>query len=113
MSSPLFGALKDLRRKIEISFRNLPWPMDPRTQRSLGLWVQRLIASRSSRLSRWAVSAKNRLKKPRYELKRFSRRWANVRIARDQLAEQRIRRFRSRIKQDTPIAGAFSSREWP
>ena len=87
--------------------------MDPRTKRSLGRCVQLLIASRSSRLSQWAVAAKNRLQKPLYEIKRFSRLLANLGIDRDRLAQYRIQLFGSRIKQDTPIAVDFSSLEWP
>lgn len=113
MSRSLFGALKDLRQEVETTFRNLPWKMDPRTKRSLGRCVQLLIASRSSRLSRWAVSAKNRLKKPLYEIKRFSRLLANLGIDRDRLTQYRIKLFGSRIKKDTPIAVDFSSLEWP
>ena len=64
MSRPLSYAFKDLKEKVETTFKNLPWKMDPRTKRSLGRCVQFLTASRSSRLSKWAVSAKNRLKKP-------------------------------------------------
>lgn len=71
------------------------------------------MASRSSRLSRWAVSAKNRLKKPLYEIKRFSRLLANLTIDRDLLAEYRIKLFGSQIKKDTPVACDFSSLEWP
>ena len=113
MSRSLFGVLKNLRQEVDTTFRDLPWKMDPRTKRCLGRCVQLLIASRSSRLSQWAVSAKNRLKKPLYEIKRFSRLLANPRIERDRLAEQRIGLFRSRIKKDTPIACDFSSLEWP
>jgi hypothetical protein len=87
--------------------------MDPRTKRSLGRCVQLLIASRSSRLSRWAQAAKNRLKRPLYEIKRFSRLLANRTIDRDRLAEHRIQLFGSWIKKETPIACDFSSLKWP
>lgn len=113
MSRPILSSFKDLRQKIETTFKGLPWKIDPRTKRSLGRCVQLLIASRSSRLSRWAASAKNRLKKPLYEIKRFSRLLANLTIDRDLLAEYRIKLFGSQIKKDTPIAVDFSSLEWP
>lgn len=113
MSRPLASSLKDLRQKIEATFKGLPWKMDPRTKRSLGRCVQLLMASRSSRLSQWAASAKNRLKKPLYEIKRFSRLLANFKIDSDRLSEYRITLFGSRIKKDTPIAVDFSCLEWP
>ena len=113
MSRSLSFTFKDLNRKVEAAFRDLPWKMDPRTKRSLGRCVQLLTASRSSRLSRWAVSAKNRLKKPLYEIKRFSRLLANLSIDRNLLAQYRIKLFGSKIKKDTPIAVDFSSLEWP
>lgn len=113
MSIPLSSSLKDLRQKIEATFKGLPWKMDPRTKRSLGRCVQLLIASRSSRLSQWAVSVKSKCKRPLYEIKRFSRLLANATIDRDELAEERIRLFGSRVKKDTPIAVDFSHLAWP
>lgn len=112
-SRPISSSFKNLRQKVERTFRDLPWKMDPRTKRSLGRCVQLLMASRSSRLSRWAVFAKNRLKKPLYEIKRFSRLLANLGIDQNRLAEHRIKLFRSQIKKDTPIACDFSAVEWP
>lgn len=113
MSSPPLSILKDLPRKIETTFQSLLLKIDARTKRSLGRSVKLLIASRSFRLSQWAIAAKSRLKRPLYEIKRFSRLLANLKINRDLLAEHRLRLFGSRIKKDTPIAVDFSSIAWP
>lgn len=113
MSSPLRSSFKDFRKRIVGAFQALPLKIDPRTKRSLSQCTQLLMASRSARLSRWAVASKKTLKKPLYAIKRFSRLLANPTIDRDSLAEQRIKYFRSPIKKDTPIACDFSALEWP
>lgn len=112
--SRLFSSIpKELVQTITGAFQKLPLKIDVRTKKSLGRCVRLLLASRACRLSKWAVSAKSKCKRPLYEIKRFSRLLANATIDRDELAEQRIRLFGSRIKKDTPIAVDFSHLAWP
>lgn len=113
MSRPLTHAFKNLRLEMDTAFRALPLKIDKRTKRTLGRCVQLLMASRSVRLSRWAITAQDRLKRPLYAIKRFSRMLANPKIDKEGLVEHRMSLFNPRIEKDTPIAVDFSAVEWP
>jgi len=113
MSRPLVPELKHLRQEIMTACVRIPLKMDIRTKRSLGRSIQRLVASRSFRLSQWAHAAKNRLTKPLYEIKWASRLLANPHIDQGALAAYRLSLFGNRIQNNTPIAVDLSCVKWP